>query len=92
MITGEGKLDEQTLHGKTPAGVAAVASAAGVPTVAIAGTLGKGYQRLREVGIAAAFSITSGPMTLEDACAGAAELLRERASDVMQVWGIAARG
>lgn len=42
VITGEGKLDEQTLHGKTPAGVAAVASAAGVPTVAIAGTLGKG--------------------------------------------------
>ncbi|HHX6290510.1 glycerate kinase (plasmid) [Pseudomonas nitroreducens] len=92
VITGEGKLDEQTLHGKTPAGVAAVASAAGVPTVAIAGTLGKGYQRLREVGIAAAFSITSGPMTLESACSGAAELLRERASDVMQVWGIAARG
>lgn len=63
MITGEGRLDEQTLYGKTPAGVAVIASAAGVPVVAIAGTLGVGYQRLRDIGIVAAFSITSGPMT-----------------------------
>lgn len=92
VITGEGKLDEQTLYGKTPAGVAAVASAVGVPTVAIAGTLGVGYQRLRDIGITAAFSITSGPMTLETACAETAKLLRDRASDVMQVWCIARAG
>lgn len=88
VITGEGRLDEQTLHGKTPAGVAAVARAAGVPTIAIVGTLGQGYQRLREVGIVAAFSITSGPMTLQAACSDASRLLRERASDVMQVWAL----
>ncbi|MFO6369771.1 glycerate kinase, partial [Pseudomonas aeruginosa] len=63
VLTGEGRLDEQTLYGKTPAGVAVIASAAGVPVVAIAGTLGVGYQRLRDIGIVAAFSITSGPMT-----------------------------
>lgn len=89
VITGEGRLDEQTLHGKTPAGVAAVAAAAGVPTIAIAGTLGPGYQRLRDIGIAAAFSITSGPMTLQTACLDAARLLRERTSDVVRVWDIA---
>ncbi|MBM5459040.1 glycerate kinase [Pseudomonas sp. P66] len=88
VITGEGKLDQQTLFGKTPAGVAAVASAAGVPTIAIAGTLGQGYQQLREIGIYAAFSITSGPMSLEHACLNAAELLRDRAFDVMSVWGM----
>ncbi|KAF1052988.1 MAG: Glycerate 2-kinase [Stenotrophomonas maltophilia] len=91
VITGEGRLDEQTLHGKTPAGVAALARAAGAPTVALAGSLGKHYQRLREIGIVAAFSITSGPMPLEQACADAATLLRERASDLMQVWLTAAR-
>lgn len=89
VITGEGRLDEQTLCGKTPAGVAAVATAAGVPTIAIAGTLGAGYQRLRTIGIEAAFSITSGPMSLQAACSDAARLLRDRTSDVMQVWGIA---
>ncbi|MNF48143.1 Glycerate 2-kinase [compost metagenome] len=92
VITGEGRLDEQTLYGKTPAGVAAVASAAGVPTIAIAGTLGAGYQRLRDIGIEAAFSITSGPMTLEDACSDAYRLLRDRASDVIRVWIIAQGG
>ncbi len=37
VVTGEGSLDEQTLHGKAPAGVAARARAAGVPVVAVAG-------------------------------------------------------
>jgi glycerate 2-kinase len=37
VITGEGSLDEQTLHGKAPAGVAAAARTAGVPVVAVAG-------------------------------------------------------
>lgn len=92
VITGEGKMDEQTLHGKTPAGVAAFAMAAGVPTIALAGTLGAGYQKLREIGIDAAFSITSGPMTLDAACSDAAHLLRERSSDLMRLWclGLAA--
>jgi glycerate kinase len=89
VITGEGKIDEQTLCGKTPAGVAAIALAAGVPTIAIAGSLGAGYQSLRSIGIKAAFSITSGPMTLEAACSGAAELLRDRSSDIMRLWLLA---
>jgi glycerate 2-kinase len=37
VVTGEGSLDEQTLRGKAPAGVAAAARAAGVPVVAVAG-------------------------------------------------------
>src|SRR5690606_27155147 len=37
VITGEGALDEQTLHGKAPAGVAAAAAKAGVPVVAVCG-------------------------------------------------------
>lgn len=37
VVTGEGALDAQTLHGKAPAGVAAAARAAGVPVVAVCG-------------------------------------------------------
>jgi len=37
VVTGEGSLDDQTLRGTAPAGVAAAARAAGVPTVAVAG-------------------------------------------------------
>ena len=39
VITGEGSLDEQTLHGKAPAGVAAAARAAGMEVVAVCGRL-----------------------------------------------------
>jgi len=71
-------------------GVAKIAQAAGVPVIAIAGSLGQGYQALYPVGIAAAFSIASGPMTLDEACRQTSTLLEQRASDIMRVW-LAAR-
>ncbi|WP_314407256.1 glycerate kinase [Pseudomonas kuykendallii] len=89
VITGEGRLDAQSLHGKTPMGVARVAKAAGVPVVAIAGSLGDGYQKLYEVGIDAAFSLVPGPMPLEQAMAEAAVQLRARAADVARLWRLA---
>lgn len=91
VITGEGRFDAQTLRGKTPFGVARIAREQGVPVIVIAGTLGEGYQDLYEHGIDAAFALASGPMTLEQACAEAPRLLRERASDIARVWRIANR-
>jgi glycerate kinase len=91
VITGEGRFDAQTLRGKTPFGVARIAREHGVPVIVIAGTLGEGYQALYEHGIDAAFALASGPMTLEQACAEAPRLLRERATDVARVWRVAAR-
>jgi glycerate kinase len=49
------------------------AAAAGVPVIALAGSLGEGYARPHEVGIAAAFSLAPGPISLAEALAGAAE-------------------
>lgn len=91
VITGEGRFDAQTLRGKTPFGVARIAKQHGVPVVVIAGTLGDGYQELYSHGIDAAFAVTSGPMTLEQACAEAPRLLRERATDIARVWQMARR-
>lgn len=85
VITGEGKLDEQTLNGKTPFGVAKIAQAANVPVIVIAGTLGQNYQALYQHGITAAFSLTSGPSTLEQACQNAAELIRARTTDIARL-------
>lgn len=85
-FTGEGRMDAQTLHGKTPAGVAGIARQAGVPVVALVGSLGPGYQELYGAGISAAFSLAHGPMTLEDACRDTAALLSARARDAMQLW------
>ena len=89
LITGEGRLDSQSLHGKTPVGVARVAAAAGVPVIALAGSLGEGYQAVYEAGIDAAFSLTCGPQSLAQAMAGAAAELEARACDLARVWRLA---
>jgi len=91
VITGEGRFDAQTLRGKTPFGVARIALAQGVPVIVLAGTLGEGYQTMYEHGVNAAFAITSGPMSLEDACTGAAHLLTDRARDIARLLSLKPR-
>lgn len=85
-FTGEGRMDAQTLRGKTPAGVARIAQRAGVPVIALAGSLGDGYQDLHAGGITAAFSLAPGPISLQHACDNAAQYLSDRARDVTQLW------
>lgn len=88
-ITGEGRLDGQSLHGKTPVGVARLARRAGVPVVALAGSLGEGLAELREEGIEAAFSLVPGPISLAQACAQASEQLESRAEALARFWTLA---
>jgi glycerate kinase len=57
VITGEGSLDEQTLHGKAPAGVAEAAKRAGVPVVAVAGRCLLTPQQLSDAGIERAYAL-----------------------------------
>lgn len=90
VITGEGRLDGQSLHGKTPVGVARLAQAAGVPVIALAGSLEEGYQQLYDSGIAAAFSLTAGPVSLAHAMAHAATELEARTTDLARLWKLAA--
>jgi glycerate kinase len=85
VITGEGKFDQQTLSGKTVFGVSRVAKMKNVPVIVIAGTLGEGYQALYEHGVTAAFSLTNAPITLEQACEQAAELIYERTVDIARL-------
>ncbi|WP_207885164.1 glycerate kinase [Pseudomonas sp. 30_B] len=89
VITGEGRLDGQSLHGKTPVGVARLARRAGVPVVALAGSLGEGLAELRGEGIEAAFSLVPGPMSLAQACAQAATELESRAEALARFWSLA---
>ena len=67
-ITGEGKLDAQSLAGKTPIGVARVCRQMGVPCVALAGAVGEDLDRhaAANAGITALFSIAGGPCTLKE--------------------------
>ncbi|MCU1643217.1 MAG: glycerate kinase [Nocardia sp.] len=58
VVTGEGMLDEQTLYGKAPAGVAAAAGEADVPVVAVCGRNTLTAKRLRTAGFTAVYSLT----------------------------------
>ena len=79
VITGEGAVDRQTVFGKVPAGVAARAKAAlpHIPVIAVAGTLGKGYEEAHGCGIDFMTSIATGPISLEECMSDAPRLLTE---------------
>ncbi|NWF26643.1 glycerate kinase [Streptomyces sp. PKU-EA00015] len=59
VITGEGSLDEQTLHGKAPAGVASAARAQGIEVVAVCGRLALPPEALGRAGIRRAYALTA---------------------------------
>lgn len=84
-ITGEGRLDAGTLHGKTIAGVAVACRDVGVPCVALVGACDCEPTALRAAGVAAAFSIVNRPMALDEAMRDAAPLLRRASANVMGV-------
>jgi glycerate kinase len=58
VVTGEGSLDEQSLRGKAPVGVARLAALHGVPVVAVCGRLELTEDQLRQAGIRQAFALT----------------------------------
>lgn len=86
VITGEGRMDAQTLQGKTPWGVMQIAKAHRVPVIALVGSLGEGYQALYEAGLTAAFSLANGPIELDRALTQAPALLQARSTDIMRLW------
>lgn len=67
VITGEGKIDKQTIFGKTPIGVAKVAKQFDIPVIGIAGALGADAYHVHPHGIDAIFTITQRPEPLENA-------------------------
>ncbi len=75
VVTGEGSLDDQTLNGKAPAGVASAAVARGIPVVAVCGRTTLSPERLKEAGIDAAYTLFDLEPNVERSMAGAAGLL-----------------
>ncbi|GAA2808714.1 glycerate kinase [Saccharopolyspora taberi] len=86
VITGEGSLDEQTLHGKAPAGVASRAVAAGVPVVAVAGRCQLSPDRLRAAGFAAAYALADIEPDIERSMREGAALLGDLGERVAAEW------
>ncbi|MER7173159.1 glycerate kinase [Streptomyces mesophilus] len=82
VITGEGSLDEQTLHGKAPAGVAAAARAAGLEVVAVCGRLALPPEALGKAGIRRAYPLTSVEPDVAKCIAEAGPILERVAEQI----------
>lgn len=75
VVTGEGSLDEQTLHGKAVAGVAARAAARGIPVVAVCGQSSLDTAVLTAAGVSSTYPLTALEPDLDQCMSNAAPLL-----------------
>ncbi|MBS1206287.1 MAG: glycerate kinase [Proteobacteria bacterium] len=85
VITGEGRIDSQTVHGKVPVGVAKVAKRYNIPVIGIAGSLTADVGVVHDHGIDAVFSVLYTICTLEKALENAGENVRMTARNVAAV-------
>ena len=89
VITGEGRMDSQTIHGKTPIGVAKTAKQANKPVIAITGCLREDYDVVYEHGIDAVFPIIRQLGDLPEILAQGRENLESTAQNVARMYQLA---
>ncbi|MEO8456328.1 MAG: glycerate kinase [Chloroflexota bacterium] len=77
VLTGEGRLDNQTAYGKTVAGVARIAAGEGVPVIALPGSLGEGWESARDLFAAVEEASGNGSSPVERLAAAAERALRD---------------
>ena len=82
VITGEGSLDEQTLHGKAPAGVAAAARAKGKEVVAVCGRLALPPEAIGRAGIRRAYPLTDAEPDIQKCISEAGPILEDVAERI----------
>ena len=86
VLTAEGQIDEQTVFGKAPAGVAHRAHALGIPCIAIVGSIGDGLAALHATGINAVFSLCPGPISLDQAMTHSSTYLAAAAEQAVRAF------
>ncbi len=84
VFTGEGKIDRQTLYGKTISGIAAMGKKYNIPVFAVAGKVGDNIEELNDLGVTAIFSIVNKPMSLEESIANADQLIQSCVENILR--------
>ncbi|MEN3931223.1 glycerate kinase [Microvirga sp. W0021] len=82
VVTGEGRIDGQTIFGKTPIGVARVAKRHNKPVIGIAGSLNRDAAIVHDHGIDAVFSVLFECCNIQDALANGPFNVRFAARDI----------
>ncbi|MDQ0254144.1 glycerate kinase [Evansella vedderi] len=85
LITGEGKLDTQTLSGKVIAGVCKIANKSNVPVIALCGGSTLNGGEIKSIGLHAAFSIVKGPCDLDYAIENTKILTEEKVEELIKL-------
>ncbi|MCY6485328.1 glycerate kinase [Clostridium aestuarii] len=85
IITGEGKIDGQSLRGKVPVGIAEKASKYDIPVIAIVGAVGDEAQKVYERGITSIFTTNLQPIPFEEAKIYCKENLLKTTESVMRL-------
>ncbi len=85
VVTGEGRIDEQTSYGKVPVGIAKRCAAQGVSVVAVVGSIGRGANATYQFGVDSIMAAVSAPMHLEEAFLYKEELLRDAADRMFRL-------
>ncbi len=91
LITGEGMIDDQSIFGKAPVGVARLAKQHGVPVLCIAGGIGGISRKIYGTGISGISTLVNAPMELESAIRNASTLLADAAERAVRIISIGKR-
>tara|TARA_R110002049_G_scaffold9962_2_gene49672 strand:- start:46821 stop:47960 length:1140 start_codon:yes stop_codon:yes gene_type:complete len=84
VFTGEGKIDKQTLYGKTISGIAKMAKKHDVPVIVITGKMGENITGIYDLGVSAIYSIVNQPMALKNAIEEAPFLIQQCVNNIMR--------
>lgn len=85
VITGEGRIDGQSVFGKVPVGIAKRCKKHGVKVAVIAGSMGEGAQDVYKCGIESIMTIVNKDMTLDEAMSRSKELLEDAADRMFRL-------
>ena len=88
VITGEGKIDGQSINGKVPVGVGKKAKEYGLPVLAIVGDIGDGASAVYDHGVDGIMSTVNKAMPLAEAIEHSSELMVDAAERVMRIISI----
>lgn len=86
VVTGEGRIDNQSAFGKVPVGVAAIAKRHNIPVIALVGSIGDGADAVYSRGVDSIMSITPGPVTLDQAIKNYAKYTADAAERMMRIF------
>ena len=85
VITGEGKIDGQTIFGKTPIGVAKLAKKYGKPVIGICGVVDEGYEKVYENGIDAIITEFNSSLTTQEQISQCKRLIQQITANAMRL-------